>query len=955
MKKKICFALICIFIIGGILIGFNFINSSYSISDAISDDFLIENINSLNLILDNKVDTTNPYYISEILDDNGNVPAYSYYKTDSLIPSRAINDLKVYDNKIFMALGDYDKNTGPVKIIYYDTITDKIVSSGTIPDEEVQWFNIIDGKIYTTGADPKFDWGYGAYYTYNKETNKWDMSKFNDGWIHIYDIEEFNNKIFMSGSVNSGNSAVIQYSLDNGKTFQDAFIYKNGVKVPHNSSMRCYNLSSFKNDLYGFVYFGESTTEKYSGIYKYDEINNKFDYIYGTPPRTYPTYNHSGTTWYNWIHFQTHVYKDNFLFRGGDLFKINKVDNSLTFDIITTNIPGVVQDFVEVNDTLYMLSYQFNSSLTNFNLRIYSTNDLKNFNLVYETVVESIPFAIEYHNNKFYVGTGYYSTKKEKTGSLYKIDLDKFKNYLTIDEYNKKIEITKDAITYPIDYKTYYEETIFETTLTFNNNMTQKEWEHEYTKFKNLNLLYTLVDNKQKVNYDNSITYYDTVINNNINLSTEYESATEFAKNIFSNLNIKDERFNINISNIEETTDEYNVSITLTIPNIDYITSEKYIVNEEHDYIYIGLDNTEEIIKNNIKSSNLVTVTTDLENNKIILRHKNNIIKEYKIIRFTTDRKINDKNIYMSNFNEEDSLSKINIINGDKFIENNKLQIKYKDIIIDEYKIIRFTSDKIKVIDNKAYISNYSIDEIKKSLNVVNGQATVYNDKIIITKDNITYDTLKILSISFDILKEENKSIIIPERYPLDSFINNITVTSELNYKLIKDNEEILEGSLEENAILKIYYNENEIDTFNLLNEYLIFDESIIVDYNNKYLYVVNLNTKANELLDKINTSGLIILKNNKKEIINNDNLVGTGTTITLKFIAKTEDYYLIIKGDIDGNGTLDMEDVLMIGNYIYGNKKLDNIYVEATDFDSNDIHNLEDLMKAAKALTGGI
>lgn len=956
MKKKIGLVLIFVFIIINIFIGINYVRNSYSISDTISEDFLVKNINSLNSILDSKKDTSNPYYISEILDDNGNVPAYEYYKTDALIPSRAINDLKVYDDKIFLGLGDYDANTGPVKIIYYDTVKNKIVSSGTIPDEEVLWFNIIDDKLYTTGADPRFDWGYGAYYIYNKETNLWDMNKFNDGWIHVYDIEKYNDKLFMGGSVTSGNSAIIQYSIDGGKTFEDAFIYKNGVKVPHNSNMRCYNLSSIDNDLYAFVYFSESTEEKFSGLYRYDEENNKFDNIPKRHPWNYPDYTHSTSAWFNWIHFKNYEYKGKFFTYGGYIYEmIKNEDKSLTFNrIMPDNIKGAIQDVIEVNNTLYLLTYQYNSSLSNFNLRIFSTEDLNQFNLVYETVVETVPFTIEYHNNNFYIGTGYYQQKKEKTGSLYKIDLDKFKNYLNIEKENKKINITKDGITNPVNYNTLYEETTFETELIFNNSMTKKEWEQEYTKFKNLNLLYSLVDNKQKLNYDYSISYFDNVISSNINLNNEYTSSIEFAKNIFSNLNIVDERFNINISDIKESNDEYRVSILLTIPNIDYIISEKYVVNEEDDYIYIGLDDNEDTIKSNLISSDLVDVSVDLENNKVVVKYKENIIKEYIIIRFTTDRKLVDKNIYMTNFNDAEALLKINVINGEKAILNNKLQIKYKDNVLDEYNIIRFTSEKIKVIDNKAYISNYSIEEIKKSINVSNGKALVYNDKIIITKDNINYDTLNIISINFGILKEEDKSVVIPERFTLESFINVFTTSSELNYKFIKDDEEILDGSLEENMLLKIYYNDFVIDTFNLVYEYLIFDDPIQVDY--KYLYNVNFNTSVNELLNKINTSGLIIVKNKNNEIINYENLVGTGTIISIKFIGKTEEYALIIKGDLDGNGLLDMNDVLTIAKYIYGNNNnLDDIFVEAIDFDNNDIHNLEDIMKAAKTLTGGI
>ena len=123
----------------------------------ITDDSLSANINKINSILATKIDTTNSNYLTEITDENGNVPAYESYPTQ--INSRSIKALKAYDGKIFMGLGDWNDNTGPAKIIYYDTTDGKIKTSGTIADEAVESFAVIDNKIYTTGCDPRTNWG----------------------------------------------------------------------------------------------------------------------------------------------------------------------------------------------------------------------------------------------------------------------------------------------------------------------------------------------------------------------------------------------------------------------------------------------------------------------------------------------------------------------------------------------------------------------------------------------------------------------------------------------------------------------------------------------------------------------------------------------------------------------------------------------------------------------------
>ena len=87
----------------------------------ITDDILNNNISKINLALQNQENAKNPNYLTELLDENGNVPPYQYYPNS--ISSRSIKALKAYDGKIFMGIGDWNANTGPAKIIYYDTDT----------------------------------------------------------------------------------------------------------------------------------------------------------------------------------------------------------------------------------------------------------------------------------------------------------------------------------------------------------------------------------------------------------------------------------------------------------------------------------------------------------------------------------------------------------------------------------------------------------------------------------------------------------------------------------------------------------------------------------------------------------------------------------------------------------------------------------------------------------------
>ena len=266
-----------------IMVIFFILISTFTIVNAasITEDDVNTNINIINSTLANKqIDPKNPNYLTEILDENGNVPSYQYYTNH--IESRSIKVLKAYDGKIFMGLGDWNDNTGPVKVLYYDTADGKVKTSGTIADEAIENFTIIDDKLYTTGCDPRADWGYGSFYVYNKAENKWEQHLKNNGWVHVFDVVEFKDKLFMYGETTGNVYSHVQYSEDGGETFVNTKIFYNETDVSHYADFRCKNLVSYNGNLYAFFML-QNGTDTYRGIYLYDENNNQFNYYSSLP------------------------------------------------------------------------------------------------------------------------------------------------------------------------------------------------------------------------------------------------------------------------------------------------------------------------------------------------------------------------------------------------------------------------------------------------------------------------------------------------------------------------------------------------------------------------------------------------------------------------------------------------------------------------------------------------
>ena len=130
--------------------------------------------------------------------------------------------------------------------------------------------------------------------------------------------------------------------------------------------------------------------------------------------------------------------------------------------------------------------------------------------------------------------------------------------------------------------------------------------------------------------------------------------------------------------------------------------------------------------------------------------------------------------------------------------------------------------------------------------------------------------------------------------------------------------------------VVKVYYNDEVVYTYNITDEYLEFMEPLEVVDETKRIYNIKLNTSVNDLLSKINTSGTIIVKNNKNEVISGNALVGTGTKVIIELSSGTKEYTLVIKGDVTGTGTSSVSDVAKLYQYLKKKVTMEDYFVEA-------------------------
>lgn len=143
-------------------------------------------------------------------------------------------------------------------------------------------------------------------------------------------------------------------------------------------------------------------------------------------------------------------------------------------------------------------------------------------------------------------------------------------------------------------------------------------------------------------------------------------------------------------------------------------------------------------------------------------------------------------------------------------------------------------------------------------------------------------------------------------------------------------------------------------------NDTVIFDESLNVDNQNSYISKIAPNTKVSDVIGKINYDSQkydLVIKDKDNKKVSNDNLVGTNTTINL-CLKNTDEailaYTVLIYGDINGDGQIDVVDLLLLKRQITKKINLYGIQLKASVISKEtDYPDVTDLLKLKRHITG--
>ena len=143
-------------------------------------------------------------------------------------------------------------------------------------------------------------------------------------------------------------------------------------------------------------------------------------------------------------------------------------------------------------------------------------------------------------------------------------------------------------------------------------------------------------------------------------------------------------------------------------------------------------------------------------------------------------------------------------------------------------------------------------------------------------------------------------------------------------------------------------------------NDTVIFDESLNVDNQNSYISKIAPNTKVSDVISKINYDSQkydLVIKDKDNKKVSEDNLVGTNTTINL-CLKNTDEtilaYTVLIYGDINGDGQIDVVDLLLLKRQITKKINLYGIQLKASVISKEtDYPDVTDLLKLKRHITG--
>ena len=365
------------------------------------------------------------------------------------------------------------------------------------------------------------------------------------------------------------------------------------------------------------------------------------------------------------------------------------------------------------------------------------------------------------------------------------------------------------------------------------------------------------------------------------------------------------------------------------------LKSSVYDFNNE--FLYVGDDSDEEII-NNIETSANITIN----NNILNINYGDDYNVNYTLVRLNIGYDISKNYIYTLDSN---ILEKVNIINGDKKIDNDNLVISYQEIELDRIPILTISSNKYIVTEDYIYTKFKNIDlvDINKSDGL---ELSIEDNKLIIKYKDTILDKIPyyyIISSSSSVITDnlDNKVYVITG-VSSDNLISSLKLNAtneNIKFNIYDENKELVEdGTITEGYSLEVLYGDKVIEIYNIeINtEYVEYTENASVYHTGEYgkdiLKNLNINNTFKNIKDLIDTNGDVVIKDKDNNVLDVNTNIKTGDKFVVTFPTSEYFIHLSVKGDVTGKGNISNEDVLKSYEILRKRINVETYYELASD-----------------------
>lgn len=341
-------------------------------------------------------------------------------------------DMQVYNDRIYLGHGDFNKNAGPIPVIYYDPSNNKFVTQYTVDEEQIDVYKVINDKLYIPGTDAKESWSLGNFYV--MENDQWMKYRTIPKAIHVNDLACFNGRLYVAVTTSKTGWGEVLASDDMGLTWSS--------QIPQNKNFMLVNdwASSFlefddKLCTTGALIFPSlpgagSWYAKFQNLLVIDSTGSKIhSYDQSFLPMARKNCHYT-------IKRQTKI-ANNLLYLIGffspyDIWSPEALyaakDMNDIHRIILPNANAVPSDILSRNNTAYVLSFMENSSHGFTNI-VYKSDDLENWTELFRLDTDTFARSFEELNGDFYLGLG--CTKKTlatSSGNIIKVPFNTYQN-----------------------------------------------------------------------------------------------------------------------------------------------------------------------------------------------------------------------------------------------------------------------------------------------------------------------------------------------------------------------------------------------------------------------------------------------------------------------------------------------------------------------------------------------